>query len=187
MNGISVKYVAICGILLFSLIQTDETRDNQLIEAHLDLIKNENQIAVVGSVISTRDTTGARIRVYILRFDRSLVHTLLDSTVNLQVASSIMLKDLNNGEDITFSLEYLYGKYVVVLEISGGNPLLDTVRIEKSFQTELIFLEENILADIPDRVAKSHQYQYYLPCCSSKVAEDINKYFEFNGFLDSIL
>ncbi|MBU7026563.1 MAG: hypothetical protein HXS48_06445, partial [Theionarchaea archaeon] len=180
MNGISVKYAAICGILLFSLMQTDETRDNQSVEAHLDLMKNENQIILVGSVISNRDIVGARIKIYILRFDRSFVHTLLDTTVNLQTTSSMMLKDLNNGEDITFSLECLYGKYIVVMEVSGGNPLLDTVRIEKDFQTELIFLNENMPADIPDRVAKSHQYQYYLPCCSSKVAEDLNEYFEFN-------
>ena len=187
MNGISAKYAAICGILLFSLMQTDETRDNQSVDVQLDLVQNKNEITVVGETTSNRDIVGARIRVFILRIDRSLLHTLLDSTVNLQVASLIMLKDLNNEEDITFSLEYLYGKYIVVLEISGGNPLLDTVRIEKDFQTELIFLEENILADIPDRVSKSHQNQYYLPCCSSKVAEDLNEYFGFNWTEEQII
>lgn len=43
MNGISVKYSVICGILLLSLMQTDGERDNQSVEAHLDLIQNENE------------------------------------------------------------------------------------------------------------------------------------------------
>ncbi|MGC1122280.1 MAG: hypothetical protein WBA22_14410 [Candidatus Methanofastidiosia archaeon] len=144
------------------------------------MIQNGNLVTVVGSVISTRDITGIGIRGYILRSDRSLVHILFDSTVNLQAANTITLKDLNNGEDITFSLEYLYGKYIVVMEIRGGNPPLETVRKEKDFQTELIFLKEQIPVDIPNGVPGSQQNLYYLPCCSSKVAEDLSEYFGFN-------
>jgi hypothetical protein len=114
MNGISLKYIVVVSILLISLIQADEKRENQSIEAHLDLIENENQITVVGSVISNRGITGARIKGYILRSDRSLVYTLLDSIANLQATNTMTLKDLNNGEDITFFSEYLYGKCVVV-------------------------------------------------------------------------
>jgi hypothetical protein len=28
MNGVSIKYLTICGILLFSLVYADEERDN---------------------------------------------------------------------------------------------------------------------------------------------------------------
>lgn len=41
-------------------------------------------------------------------------------------------------------------------------------------------MKENIPIDIPDGAPQSQQNQYYLPCCSLKVAEDINSYFEFN-------
>jgi hypothetical protein len=170
----------ICSILLFSLVQVDETRDNQPVEAHLELIQIENQITVVGEIASLKDISGVRIKVFILRFDRSLVHTLLDTTVNLQETNTMLLKDLNNGKDITFSLEYLYGRYIVVMEISGSDPLLNTMRIEKEFQTNLVFLKENIPVDIAGEVPEPQKNQYYLPCCSSKVAEDLNEYFEFN-------
>jgi hypothetical protein len=49
MNGISAKYVTVLGILLFSLVQLDGTRDSQSIEAHLDLIQNGNLVTVVVS------------------------------------------------------------------------------------------------------------------------------------------
>ena len=116
MNGISVKYAAVCGILLLSLMQPDGTSENQSVEVHLDLIQDENQITILGSVISFKHIIGARIRVYILRYDRSIVHVLLDSVIDLQATDPVTLKDLNNGNDTTFSLDYLYGKYIVKME-----------------------------------------------------------------------
>jgi hypothetical protein len=66
------------------------------------------------------------------------------------------------------------------VQIDGGNPPLDSARIEKNFQTEVISLKEYIPADTPDATPESQQNLYDLPCCSSKVAEDLNEYFEFN-------
>jgi hypothetical protein len=186
MNRIFLKFVAICGFLLLSFVQANGDRDNPSVEAHIDLIQNGNQITVLGEVTSTIDTTGVKIEGYIFRPDRSLVYTLLDSTANLQATNTMIIKDLNNGEDITFSMEYLYGKYVVVLEISGGCPLLETVRMEKDFQTELIFLDENMPVDILDGAPASQQNLYDLPCCSLKVAEDLNEYFGFNWTAEQI-
>jgi hypothetical protein len=100
MNRISIKYIIICGFLLFSLVQANRDGDNPSVKVHLDLIQNENEIRVVGDVTSTIDSAGVRIKVYILRSDRSLVHTLFDSTLNLYKANTMTLKDMNNGEDI---------------------------------------------------------------------------------------
>jgi hypothetical protein len=180
MNGISLKYLTVCGILLFSLVYADEERDNEPVIVHLDLIQHEDQITVVGEVTPHEDITGARARVYIFRNDGSLVYTLLDTAVDLSATNIVTLKDLNNGEDITFSMKYLYGKYIVVMEISEGDPFLDPVRIEKDFQTKLIHLNEPVPIDIPEEVPESQQNKFYLPCYSSKVAEDLNEYFEFN-------
>ncbi|MBU7018650.1 MAG: hypothetical protein HXS44_14165 [Theionarchaea archaeon] len=66
------------------------------------------------------------------------------------------------------------------MEISGGNPFLEPVKIEKNFQTELISLKEPMPVDVPEEVPESQQNEYYLPCCSSKAAEDLNEYFGFN-------
>ena len=112
MNGISIKHLTICGILLFSLVYADEERGNEPVVVYLDLIQHEDQITVVGEVTPHEDITGARARVYIFRTDRSLVYTLLDTAVDLSAANTVTLKDLNNGEDITFSMEYLYNKMI---------------------------------------------------------------------------
>jgi hypothetical protein len=144
MNRISLKYIIICGFLLFSFVQANRDGDNPSVKVHLDLIQNENEIRVVGDVTSTIDSAGVRIKVYILRSDRSLVHTLFDSTLNLQTANTMTLKDMNNGEDITFSTEYLYGGYIVLVQINGGNPPLDSARTEKNFQTEADIIQPEL-------------------------------------------
>ncbi|KYK37907.1 MAG: hypothetical protein AYK18_18125 [Theionarchaea archaeon DG-70] len=186
MNRVSVKYIVVWGILLLSLMQESGTSSQQQIEAHLDLIQKENHITVAGLIIPNRDIDGVRIVLDILRYDRSHVYTLLDGTINLQTDSPVALKDLNDGNDITFSLEYLYGKYIVTMRISEGNPPLDTVRLEKDFQTKLVHMKENIPIDISDGVPQSQKNQYYLPCCSSKVAKDLNDYFEFSWTQEQI-
>jgi hypothetical protein len=94
------------------------------------LIQNENRIIIVGSIAFNKDFAGAKIRGCILRSDKSLVHILFDTTVNLQTINTITLKDLNNGEDIAFSMEYLHGKYIVIIEITGrGGRTIPKIRM----------------------------------------------------------
>ncbi|MBU7018649.1 MAG: hypothetical protein HXS44_14160 [Theionarchaea archaeon] len=105
MSGVSIKYLTICGILLFSLVYADEERGNEPIVVYLDLIQNEDQITVVGEITSAKDITGATVRVYIFRSDMSLLCTLLEATANLQATTAVTLEELNNGADIVFSME----------------------------------------------------------------------------------
>ncbi len=179
MNESSVKYVVLCGILLLSSIQENGINRNQPVEARIDLIHKENHIIAAGSIISNRDMNGLRITLDILGDDRRFVYNLLDIPLNLQKENPVTLKDLNNGYDITFSLEYLYGKYIVIMKIAEGSPSVD-MRIEKEFQTTLVFLKTNIPADTPDSVSLPQESKYYSPCCSLRVAQDLNDYFKFN-------
>lgn len=177
MNSIYGRLL-ILGILLFSLIQENET-PQPIIEAYLDLIQSENQIAVTGSIISDRDMSGLRVSLDILGGDRRFVYNLLDGPLNLLADNPVTLKGLNNGSDITFSLEYLYGVYIVSMKINGGSPSVN-MKIEKEFQTTLVFLKTDVLPDIPNAELPSQENKYYLPCCSTKIAQDLNDYFKFN-------
>jgi hypothetical protein len=127
MNSIFGRLL-IFGILLFSLMQENET-PQPIIEAYLDLIQSENQIIVAGSVISDRNMSGLRLSLNILGDDRRFVYNLLYSPLNLQANNPVTLKGLNNGSDITFSLEYLYGEYIVSMKVSGGSPSVNMTMI----------------------------------------------------------
>ncbi|MBU7046147.1 MAG: hypothetical protein HXS54_06880 [Theionarchaea archaeon] len=177
MNSIYGRLL-ILGILLFSLMQENET-SQPIIEACLDLIQSENQITVTGSVISDGDISGLRVSLDILGGDRRFVYNLLDGPLNLLADNPVTLKGLNDGSNITFSLEYLYGVYIVSMKINGGSPSVN-MRIEKEFQTALVFLKTDVPPDIPNAELPSQENKYYLPCCSTKVAQDLNDYFKFN-------
>jgi hypothetical protein len=105
------------GILILSLIQENDLSPQPLVEAHLDLIQGKNQITVTGSVMSDRDISGLRMTISILGDDRRFVYSLFDNLFNLQANNLVTLKDLN-GIDITFSLDNLYGKYIVIMKIT---------------------------------------------------------------------
>ncbi|MGD2251222.1 MAG: hypothetical protein PVF58_22725 [Candidatus Methanofastidiosia archaeon] len=137
MKWIFLKYMVIYGILLLCFVQENESNFDQPIEANFDLNQNANQITVVGSIYSTKNIQNVRITIEIFGDDRSFIFNLFDIAYNLPANKSITLREMNNRNDIVFPLEYLYGKYIVIMKISGGIPSVGTISIEKDFQTEL--------------------------------------------------
>ena len=132
------------------------------------------------------EINGLKVTLDILGDDGRHIFTLLDVNINLYAHERKTLEDMNNGEGIEFSLEYLYGTYMVlmrIIEYESG----ELLSLHEEFQTELVYLHEELSLDDPDTFPFPVQNTYDLPCCSEKIIWDLNKYFEFNWTEEEII
>jgi hypothetical protein len=178
------------GFLFFMLflfpIHNNIIFSSQSIDAQLELTQNENHIVVTGSIGTEMDANGLKVTLDILGDDGRHMFTLLDVNINLDAHEIRTLKDMNNGEDVEFSLEYLYGTYVVLMRITGYESG-ELLSLQEEFQTELLYLHEELPLDDPDTFPFPVQNTYDLPCCSEKIIRDLDEYFEFNWTEEKII